>query len=251
MRKFIVLALLATVLTVQLAGCSSASNAVTDDASQAENEQPVLWDLVPSVFVGDKYFRIHDERQDIVPEIDDTWTYLGDVLETVPSYELPESNFQANTDIVGAEIYHCAESRIPVTISTWGDAIDEEIIGESIIVVFGGQRLLYITESAHNEVMEVMENSVARSCIMVDGELYIFMGTVTGNDYPYSEEHIYLGEVTDAVSMNEYPTENLQANRDEVVGAEAYQQPSEDDLYSGVVVLIKQGVNYYYVLLHG
>lgn len=260
MRKPIIFLPAILLLLLLNAGCNSQNDEnVLNDRQSAQSypdeevnvdENQMRWDAIPAVFVNDTYFRIYDDRQEYVPLIDDTWDCLGDIQTAVPSYESPTVNFQTNHELmVGAEIYHSPESRISVTVSTWNDPIDEVVIGESIIVVFQGQRLWYITENAHDEVIQVMEGSAVRSSLMVDGEIYSLMGTAGGSSFTFNDSYIFIGEVIDAVPMNEYPTENLQANRDVVVGTQAYWLPSEDG--SDIVLFHDIGFGYYYKLLPG
>jgi hypothetical protein len=203
----------------------------TDNAVLGELEEStsspskIHWAAVPAVFVNDTYFRIFDDRQRYVPGLDDTWVYLGTIESTVPGWESPTQNFQTNNEsMIGAEIYHSSDGRIPIAESVWGDPLNKEIIGDSIIVVFEGQRLLYISDEAHSEAYEVM-NAVVRPSLMVDGVIYSLMKSGGGS---VLESYIYLGEITSAVPIDEYPTENLQVNRDNVIGMKAWRLPPGD-----------------------
>jgi hypothetical protein len=217
------------------------------------NETPpsvIHWAAVPSVFVNDTYFRIFaDEMYDPIPEFDDTWISLGNIQSAVPVWESPAQNFQTNNEaMLGAEIYYSAEGRIPVSNTTWGDPLDEEIIGDSVIVILEGSRLFYISEEAHEKVIEVMDK-VVRSSLMIDGNIYSLMGSFGGGNSPISSNHIFLGEITSTVPIDEYPTEDLQANREVVVGMKVYREPPGDD--TSVIVFNNAGYYYRYSLLPG
>jgi hypothetical protein len=49
--------------------------------------------------------------------------------------------------------------------------------------------------------------------------------------------------------MSEYPTENLQANRDTVVGAKVYRLPASEN--NGIVVFFNPDARFYYSHLPG
>jgi hypothetical protein len=74
------------------------------------------------------------------------------------------------------------------------------------------------------------------------------MATAGGGDFPIGDDHIFLGEVTGAVPMGEFPTEHLQANRDTVVGAEVYRLPDGEN--SDIVVFVSANARFYYKHLH-
>jgi len=215
------------------------------EADNAASYPETRWAAVPAVFVNDTYFRIYaDEKHHNITDLDNTWVYLGTVRSAVPGWEPPTQNFQTNNEaLIGAEIYHSSGCRIPINYSTWGDPLDEEIVGDIVIVVFEGSRLWYISEEAHSEAFEVMD-VVVRHSLMVDGVMYSLMATSGGGGFSLSDNHVYLGEVASAVPMDEYPTKDLQANRDSVVGAKVYRLPpgGNNDI---VVFLFTDGYNYY------
>ena len=196
---------------------------------------------VPAVFVNDTYFRIYDDRQDVVPELDDTWIYLGSIQSSALGWEPPTQNFQTNNDLmIGAEIFHSYEGHIPVTNSVWNDPLNEEVVGESIIVVFEGKRILYITEKAHTEAYKIM-GAVERHSLMVDGVIYSLMGSRSGG---IEDNCIFIGEIASAVPIDEYPTEHLQANRNIVVGMKVYRLPPGE--INDIIVLFSESFNSYY-----
>ena len=264
MKKSVALSIVLLILLATITGCRGndaeiksqdvestyTSDIVSDEPDESITPSPEMHDAaVPAVFVNDTYFRIFDDRQDIVPDVDDTWVYLGKIQGSVPGWKSPTQNFQTNNEaMIGAEIFFSSEGRIPVTSSAWGDPIDEEIVGDIVIVVFEGSRLWYISEEAHSEVIEVM-NAVVRHSLMVDGVIYSLMGTAGGGDFSLSDNHIFLGEVVSAVAMDEYPTENLQANRDSTVGAKVYRLPQGEN--SDLVVFFFPDARFYFKNLHG
>ena len=209
------------------------------------------WAAIPAVFVNDTYFRIFDDRQHIVPDLDDTWVYLGNIRSAAPGGGKPTQNFQTTNDrMIGAEIYHSSEGRIPITESVWGDPLDEEISGDCIIVVFEDQRIMYVSEEAHSKAYQVMD-AVVRHSLMVDGVMYSFMGSGLDSDIVPNpnDNYVFLGEVESAVPIDEYPAGNLQANRELVVGMKAYRLPQNDA--NDIVVIVIADAYYYYKHLPG
>jgi len=148
------------ILLFTLAGCitngemaesnvaGSANTGNIDGEDLEDNAAEVRWAAVPAVYVNDTYFRIYaDEHHHPIPDLDDSWVLLGVVQSAVPGWESPIENFQTNNELmIGSEIYFSSEGRIPVTTSTWGDSIDEEVIGDSVIIVFENSKLLYIRD---------------------------------------------------------------------------------------------------------
>ena len=94
--------------------------------------------LPPLLFVNDTLWGQHFDHHS-VPAIDDSWIYLGDILYTVSIEETPTVNFQANRAMIGMQIFHSHDGHLPAIP---GHAA--EIIGESIIVIFEGQYLLFV-----------------------------------------------------------------------------------------------------------
>jgi len=141
--------------------------------------------------------------------------------------------------MIGVEIFHSSEGRIPITNSVWDDPLNEEVVGDSIIVVFNGQRILYITEEAHTEAYKVM-SAVVRHSLMIDGVTYSHMGSGPG---VILNSYAYLGEIINAVPIDEYPTENLQSNREIVVGMRAYRLPPEDN--NDIIVIYTDSYFFY------
>ena len=262
MKKSTALSMALLILLFALTGCAGngamsdsqvgggTNTANTDGEELDENTSETRWAAVPAVFVNDTYFRIYaDELHHPIADLDNTWVSLGTIQSAVPGWEPPTQNFQTNNEaMIGAEIYFSSEGRIPITNSAWGDPLDEEIVGEIVIVVFEGSRLWYISEEAHSEVIEVM-NAVVRHSLMVDGVIYSLMATAGGGGFSLSDDHIFLGEVASAVPMDEYPTENLQANRDSTVGAKVYRLPQGEN--SDLVVFFFPDARFYFKNLPG
>ena len=226
----------------QNGGNTYTSDITADEPDEDTSPSPEMRTAaVPAVFVNDTYFRIFDDKQHIVPDLDDTWVYLGSIQSSAPGWGSPAQNFQTNNELMmGADIFHSYEGHIPITNSVWEDPLNEEVVGDSIIVVFEGMRILYITEEAHTEAYKVM-GAVERHSLMVDGVIYSLMGSRSGN---IPDGSVYLGEITSAVPIDEYPTENLQANRDVVVGMKVYRLPPGD--INDVIVLFSDSYSSYY-----
>jgi hypothetical protein len=256
MKKYTALSIALLILLLTLAGCAG-NGAIAgsqyvgyntsniDGEELDENTSEVRWAAVPAVFVNDTYFRIYaDELHHPIQDLDNTWVSLGNVRSSVPGWDSPTNNFQTNNEaMIGAEIHFASRGRIPVNNSVWGDPIEEEVIGDIVLVVFEGARLWYISEEAHSEVMTVMDVAVRHS-LMVEGVMYSLMATAGGGSFSLNDNHVFLGEIASAVPMDEYPTENLQANRDIVVGAKVYRLPSSES--SDIVVFFSSDARFYY-----
>jgi len=150
--------------------------------------------------------------------------------------------------MIGSEIYFSSGGRIPVTHSIWDDPLDEEVIGDIVIVVFEGSRLWYISEEAHSKVMEV-SSAVERHSLMVDGVVYSLAGIAGGGNLVIDDSYIFLGEVLSCVPIDEYPAENLQTNRDFVVGMKVYRLPPDDN--NDIIAFHSTDAYYFYEYLPG
>ena len=166
---------------------------------------------------------------------------MGNIQESVS--DSPAKNFQANYNIVGAEIYHSDEGRIRITDSAWGDPLNDEVIGDSIIVVYEGQRSMYISDEARADVFAII-NAAKRHSLMVDGVLYSLMSHSGGEPASIPDSYSFLGVVASAVPIDELPTENLQANRDVIVGASVYKLPFHEN--NDIVVFHTADSRYYF-----
>ena len=214
------------------------------DIAVGEDEAEVRWAAVPAVFANDTWFRIFDDRQQIIPSIDDTWINLGRIQSAVQGWESPTQNFQSNDEgLVGAYIYHSPQAGIRVINNAWGEPMDTEVMGEAIIVTLNGRNIMYITEESQSKVLDVM-NEATRHSLMIDGILYSLMATASGGSFSITENHILIGEVADSVEHISYPTENLQANRDALVGARIYRLPSGS--HDDIVVFFNVGTRFYF-----
>jgi hypothetical protein len=237
--KKVALAVILVLLVFITLGCGNVSESNTDDLE-------VRWVLPPMVFVNDRIYQVF--IPDIDYEQDEVWAYVGDIQSTVPGYEIPTENFQSNVEMMDAEIFHAIEGRIPVTSTVWGDSLNDIVVGDSIIVVFEETRYMFITDETRAKVNAITED-VVRSSLMIDGDIYSLMGSFSDNRSTLSGDYIFLGEVTSAVPLNEYPTENMQANREVVVGMKVYREPSDDD--ESVLVFHTMGAYNRYTLLPG
>jgi hypothetical protein len=230
-------------------GCRDVSAINPDGENNDDTFHEIRWAAVPAVFVNDTWYRIYDDRHDIIPELDNSWQFLGEIQSIAPAYESPAVNFQANFDQLGGKIYHNYEARIPVNTGSWPAAINEEVIGDSIIVVFEEGRMLLISEVAHDEVMIIME-SVMRDSLFIDGYIYSLMGSAGGSVLDLDDDdHIFLGVIHSAVSVHEYPSEHLQGNRETAVGAQVYRLPFNH--INDIVIFHFPGGYNYYTLLPG
>lgn len=260
MKKSTALSITVLILLLALTGCSTGNNIKVDSqygegADQSnmeaeeveENTSEIRWAAVPAVYVNDTYFRIFADElhsSHSVPNIDDSWTSLGKIQSAVPGWESPKLNFQTNNEaMIGSEIYHSSQGHIPIINSVWGDPLNDEIIGDSVIVVFNDRRMLYITEEAQVEAFEIMDK-VVRHSLMVDGVMYSCMLYSSGEDFSLSDNHVFLGEVMSAVPLDEYPTKNLQVNRENMVGAKIYRQPPGER--SEIIVFFNTDEIYFY-----
>ena len=243
MKKSIAILLILAVIFSAFTSCRAGDEADGETGAAAPSPETRL-DVVPAIFVNDTYFRIFADRRQNVPDLDDTWVYLGNIDSATPEWESPAENFQTNEEsMMGAEIYRSFEGRIRIAAGTWGDPLDEEVIGDSIIADIEGTRSLYISEEAYSEVIKVMDAAVRQS-LMVDGVVYSLMSVSGGESSSVPDSYIFLGEVMSAVPMREFPTENLQANRDSVVGAQVYRLPPGGN--NDIVVFFTPVSRFYY-----
>ena len=242
-----------------LAGCAIVTGQTQSIAYQAapydgaaNNTEPhepdIRWARPPAVFVNDTWFQIFVERNNQIPPLDDSWTFLGTIQTIVAGYLPLTENFQSNMDLLGARIYHNYLGRIPVTNNTWGEPIDEEAFGESIIVVYENRRIMFISEESMAEVLTVMKNNGARRSLNIDGTVYSLMATAGGGHFAIGESHIFLGEIISSSDINEYPTENLTANRPDLIGARAYRLPEGE--VNDIVVFHSPATRFYFSLLN-
>ena len=262
MKKYLVLTVALVILSLfaltALTGCAIVTGQTQSVDYQAapydgaahntESHEPVIyWARPPAVFVNDTWFQIFQERNNQIPPIDDSWTFLG-TIQTIVAGHLPlTENFQSNMDLPGARIYHNYLARIPVTNNTWGEPINEEAFGESIIVVYENRRIMFIPEESMAKVLAVMKAGGERRSLNIDGAVYSLMATAGGGHFAISEGHIFLGEIISSSDINEYPTENMQANRPDLIGARVYRLP--EGQVNDIVVFHSSATRYYFSLL--
>jgi len=259
MRKSIMITAALIVLSLFVSvGCVSVprqiENAVYQDENYdigvhatAVNEAEMrFWSTPPAVFVNDTWFGILEGRDNLIPALDDSWTFLGVVQTVVELHKSPTENFQSNSFPIGARIYHSYEGRIPVTNNIWGEPIDEEAFGNSIILVFDGTRVMLGSEEARDEFVRVMEANGVRKSLNIEGMVYSLMATV-GGGFITVEDYIFLGEVMSSSDINEYPIENLQANRSSLIGARVYRLPQGK--VNDIVVFHDASLRFYFSFL--
>jgi hypothetical protein len=247
MKKSTALSIALLILLLTLTGCAGSvgDGTNTDGEGMDVNTSEERWAAIPAVFVNDTYFRFYkDELHHPSQNLDSTWVSLGNIQSAAPDGEAPAQNFQTNNEtLIGAEVFFSSGGRIPVANSAWGDPLDEEIAGDIVIVVYKRSRLWYISEESHSEVVAIMDMA-ERHSLMVDGLMYSLMARARGGAFSLNDDHIFLGEVMSAVPMSEYPAENLQANRDTVIGAKVYRLPSNES--SDIVVFFNPDARFYY-----
>lgn len=225
MRNYIIMIFIILPLTFG-AGCS-----------HGDNIAPQL------ILVNGVMYYMYDNSAGIAQMLDDSWVFVGKVESCVRSDTQPRRNLQSNHSIVGAEVYHSNEGYIRIANSSWGDPLKDAVTGDSIIVVFEGQFSLYLSEEAHADVLVIMD-AAKRHSLMVDGVIYSLMSTTGGENISIPDSFVYLGKVESAVPIDEFPTENLQANRDIVVGASVYRLPIGEE--SDIVVFHTANLRFYY-----
>jgi hypothetical protein len=170
----------------------------------------------PLIFANDELYQYHDHLIGHIPELDDNWTYIGEIMSTVQGDMIPSENLQANTEIIGAEIYHSLNSLIKVN--------SKEFYGDCIIVVFEGQCSQYVSSMEHDSIEELL-NATADDgmLLLIDGVMYRMRSTYSGgDDFQPGEKHKYLGDIQDAVPAKERPVDSFQINN-YFVGAKVYQ----------------------------
>lgn len=65
---------------------------------------PISGDLAPMVYVNDTLYQITENQPELADK-ENEFVYLGKIESKVSAAQKPEENFQANDDIVGAEVY--------------------------------------------------------------------------------------------------------------------------------------------------
>jgi len=234
MKKTIITIAVLLLSLIAITGCRNAGEAYLDVESAVDEPESVIphapgtW--LPSVFVNNTLYFSFEHRQHHVAEPGDTWVYIGEIQSVVPQSGMPTENFQSNHGMEGARIYHAYAGRIPITTCVWGGVLEEEIAGDSIIVVYNGQRSMYISEEAREQAFHIMD-SVQRNSLMVDDVVYVLMASAFGGRFS-TDGNVFLGEVESVVSRFELPAENLQTNRETNIGARIYRLSSNaiDDI---------------------
>jgi len=197
----------------------------------------------PLILVDGVCYWMYDDSVGVAQQLNDSWAYVGKVRGRVSAGVRPKKNLHANHEIVGAEIYHSNEGRIRIRNTLWGDPINDEIIGNCVIVAFEGQFTLYISEEAHADVYTIMDTA-ERPSLMIDGVVYSLMSAVDDDDISIPDSFVYLGIVESTVPIENLPMEDFQANRSIVVGASVYRLPSGED--NDIVVFSTANSRYYY-----
>jgi len=193
----------------------------------------------PSIFVNNTLYYAFEHRPDHVPEPGDMWVYIGDIQRTVASLlsGFPTENFQSNNGMIGARIYHSYTGRVHVTNCAWNGPLDEEVIGDSMIVVYGEWHILYLSREVLDEVVQIM-NSVQKNSLLVEGVLYNHIRTEFGNHLS-ADNYVFLGEVEGVVSRLKLPEEDFQTNREINVDARIYRLPPE--AVNDIVIIHRYG----------
>ena len=176
-----------------------------------------------SVFVNDHLYQIHilDSwgHSDDIPELDDTWNYLGDINSVILD-ALPTANFQANTAIKGAKVYHSKNGSIKVNIHSCEFVRPQEFYGDSIIIDFYGRRSQYIAKDLISQVSEIYDICFDYGMLLrLNGVMYrvsSFMEFVESDSaegtFILDGDYVYLGKILSSVPENELPTEDFQVN---------------------------------------
>ena len=211
-------------LLVSLVGLLALAGCSYDAAVGGDGEFVTTRRTSQAVFVNDSWFCLHEERQHLIPAIDDDWVHLGQIQSAVDFLEIPSENFQTNaTGLVGAHVYHSPNAHIRITNNARNEFVDRVIYGEAVIVSHNGRRILHVSEETIDTIIATM-NEDLRQSLMVDGVRYSLMST-TGGGFVPSTNHTFLGEIAGYTDSTMYPTEHLQANRANLVGARVYRLP--------------------------
>ena len=88
--------------------------------SPSVGQETELYDYPPFVLVNDRLYKSELATEPIDLE---SYVFLGEISSTVPGFEMPTENFQANRNILGAAVY---------------------LRDERLIVDFNGKILLYL-----------------------------------------------------------------------------------------------------------
>ena len=232
MKKIIITIAALLLLLAAFTGCGSSGEAIPDHV-YTPPPPPPGGVLPPMVFVNDRLYLIDGSPWLPVPEPGDIWVYIGDIESVVPvsEHQVPTENFQGNHSAmwiagIGARIYHSYNGPIPITIRHWDQSTyNGEIMGDSIIVVYGYQRHIFVTEEFRTE-MSRMRNAVKRRSLQMDGAIHHHIVTISGGEFS-TDGNVFLGEVESAVSIMELPSEDFQTNREDNVGMKIYRLPAD------------------------
>ena len=209
----------------------------------------------PLILLNDVMYKMYDDRPSIEQDLIENWAYVGKVESCVGLSEIPKKNFQANTRIVGAELYHSNEGRIIIRNYSGAALVSVgEFFGDCIIVAFEGQYYQYIALAEFGKVDELMRISADDGkLLLVNGVIYRLGMMKSRDDFQLDDTYIYLGRIASKVSAYVHPTENFQSNSPFIsVGSEIYEMPQSDDAYADILVIDSDSDSdflYYYSML--
>ena len=148
MYKHLILAMLCAFLLVN---CYVSTSEIHDESDIIHITTPPGGSLPPGVLVNDGWYSAF--RTFIVPELDDSWTFIGEIQSNVRN---PSDNLSSNTVPVGSRVYHSYEGRI--TINEWGFAgwLSTYWYGDTIIVVVGEQHQQFISQRDSNRRIDML-----------------------------------------------------------------------------------------------
>ena len=222
----------------------------------AGSAQPGFEELVKfSLFVNDTLYEIYVLNSfglsADIPDLDDSWTYLGNIQSTVPHGELPNENLQANSEVKGAEVYHSSNGKIYV--QTFELVRPAEFYGDTIVIDYKGQRSQYIATGLLDSIYEFYYASRERGVLLcINGVLYHMRAWHRDNNaFHLSDEYTYLGVISSSMDENQRPTEDFQVNNTYpfFIGRQVYQLPPQDKtesiIYNDLVVVYENEQIYY------
>ena len=176
----------------------------------------------------------------IAQKLDDTWVFVGKIESFMHETREPVENFQANTNIIGAEVYHSSEGSIVVNARSNLPLVKgEEFFGDSIIVVIRypiypySECRQYIAQELFGEVYTLLSATADYGNLLYANEnmyeLELILSPYNPQDDGMYHTSDYLGEILGQVPENEQPLENFFVNYIMIgVGAKVYRLPKEE-----------------------
>ena len=244
--------MVSTICLVALFGCVSTDELEPEQSSpdmaiNATTPLPAPGGVLgPMMYVNGQIYIFHSNSQFHPLELGSDWTYIGTVQSHTSKWgALPAENFQENHNLVkiGSEIYHSTEGSVYFNP---GFDYEDEIFGDSIIVLSDGIYYQYIVEEDSGIIIDRKNAFMNSACLIVNDVKYQQKASISGDGFQLDNSYIFLGEVESVVPHTELPAENFQTNIAYIDGGEIYLLPSEDQSMYDILVLVRGDSRVYF-----